>query len=74
MKYCSNCGNKLNSKDKFCASCGKENIKEDNKNGINISITTSRAINIGVKIVSLLNSLIQLDNFFIILILLLLDF
>lgn len=35
MKYCSSCGSKLNSKDKFCGSCGKENIKENNK------ITTS---------------------------------
>ena len=32
MKYCSNCGSKLNSKDKFSGTWGKENIKEDNKN------------------------------------------
>lgn len=51
MKYCSNCGNKLNSKDKFCASCGKENIKEDNKNTISIDRPYIENKNIAVMLI-----------------------
>lgn len=34
MKYCSNCGSKLNSKDKFCGGCGIEINKETPKTNI----------------------------------------
>ena len=31
MKFCANCGTKLNETDKFCPNCGKEVIKEEVK-------------------------------------------
>ena len=51
MKYCSNCGSKLNSKDKFCRTCGKENIKEDNKNTISIDRPYIENKNIAVMLI-----------------------
>ena len=51
MKYCSNCGNKLNSEDKFCRTCGKENIKKDNKNTNSIDRPYIENKNIAVMLI-----------------------
>lgn len=51
MKYCSNCGSKLNSKDKFCGTCGKENIKEEKKTTISIDRPYIENKNIAVMLI-----------------------